>query len=118
MYVSDWTNDRITVYETSGQYVTSFGRLVRERESSDPHTVSPLVSVGVYMCVIVTTIEYKCFKLTLLYCVILYYYIHTCWSCYFDVYSCKILLLIILYYYYEIIMMNNNHNIININIYY
>ena len=56
------------------------GGLVRERESSFAHSVSPLVSVGVYMCVTGTTIEYKCFKLTLLYCVILYYYIHTCWS--------------------------------------
>ena len=33
------------------------GGMVRERESSVPHTVSPLVSVGVYMCVTGTTIS-------------------------------------------------------------
>ena len=40
-----------------------------------------------------TTNEYKCFKLTLLYCVIYIISIHV-GPCYYDVYSCKILLLI------------------------
>ena len=55
------------------------GGMVRERESSFAHTVSPLVSVGLYMCVTLSTFGCKCFKLTTILFCRRYNYIHTCW---------------------------------------
>ena len=51
----------IVVYETSGQFVNSLGREGQREgkffESLNIHTVSPLVLMGSFMCVI--TIEFR-----------------------------------------------------------
>ena len=51
--VSDWSNDHIAVYETSGQYVTSFGRRGEgEGEFRAPYCIASCVGgcVLLYMC--------------------------------------------------------------------
>ena len=51
VYVSDWSNDRIAVYETSGQYVTSFGRGGEgEGEFRYPYCITSCVSGCIYVC--------------------------------------------------------------------
>ena len=74
VYISDWGNHNIAVYETSGQYVTSFGKHGGGEGEFSTHTVSPLVSVGVYMCATRKTVECKCSKSTRLHCDASYYY--------------------------------------------
>ena len=55
MYVSDYIGQRIVVYETSGQYVTSFGgRGLNE----GVHSASRLVSMVSYMYVTISTTEF------------------------------------------------------------
>ena len=51
VYVSDFNNHCIAVYETSGQFVTSFGsRGDREGEFDDPYCITSCANGFVYVC--------------------------------------------------------------------
>ena len=54
VYVSDFSGHCIVVYETSGPFVTSFGK-----HGLIVHSISPLVLMVLYMCVIVGTTEFR-----------------------------------------------------------
>ena len=55
VYVSDYIGQCIVVYETSGQYVTSFGRCGL---NEGVHSASRLVSMVSYMYVTISTTEF------------------------------------------------------------
>ena len=51
MYVSDYSGDCIVVYETSGQFVTSFGRLgQKEGEFDRPHCITSCANGFIHVC--------------------------------------------------------------------
>ena len=51
MYVSDFSGDCIVVYETSGQYVTSFGRPgLNEGELRGPYCITSCVDGFIHVC--------------------------------------------------------------------
>ena len=51
VYVSDWSGDCIVVYETSGQFVTSFGRRgQKEGEFNDPHSITSCADGFIHVC--------------------------------------------------------------------
>ena len=51
VYVSDWSGDYIVVYETSGQFVTSFGRPGQnEGECRYPHSITSCVDGYIHVC--------------------------------------------------------------------
>ena len=51
MYVSDYIGNCIVVYETSGQFVTSFGRRGHEKgEFSSPYCITSCADGFIYVC--------------------------------------------------------------------
>ena len=51
VYISDWGGDCIVVYETSGKFVTSFGRCgSKEGEFIDPRCITSCVNGHIYIC--------------------------------------------------------------------
>ena len=51
VYVSDFSGHCIVVYETSGQYVTSFGRIgLNEGEFQYPHCITSCVDGFIHVC--------------------------------------------------------------------
>ena len=49
VYVSDFLNHRIVVYETSGQFVTSFGRM-GQIQFQFPYCITSCANGFVYVC--------------------------------------------------------------------
>ena len=65
MYVSDVRGCCIVVYETSGQYVTSFGRLgLNEGQFLSPFCITSCVD-GIYVTMLTTEFRYSSFVLSL-----------------------------------------------------
>ena len=51
VYISDWGGDYIVVYETSGKFVTKFGRCgSKEGEFIDPRCITSCVNGHIYIC--------------------------------------------------------------------
>ena len=51
MYVSDFSGDCIVVYETSGQFVTSFGRHGHEKGEFDgPYCITSCADGFIHVC--------------------------------------------------------------------